>query len=205
MLCIFICVFYSAQSSCTSEVDVAFIMDSSNSMAHFDFEKEKTFVKEAARELGVAAGQSRAAVILFSENAEVKIDFGQTPTLKGFEKAVDELKHQNGLYTRIDKALELTAEKVFPAKARGDRRRIVLLLTDGKQCCKGAAAAIDLGGVSRPLREAGVRVIAVGITKDANRAELVNITASEEDVIMARDFNDLRDKLINITRKACGE
>ena len=180
-------------------------MDSSGSMTYSDFNKEKTFVKDAARELGVAAGQSRAAVILFSANAEVKIDFGQTPTLEGFQKAVDELNHQYGLHTRIDKALKLTAEKVFPAKATGGWRRIVLLLTDGKQDHGGAADAIDLGAVSRPLREAGVRLIAVGITKDANRAELVNITASEEDVIMARDFNDLRAKLINITRRACGE
>ena len=188
-----------AEMPCNGAVDVAFIIDSSRSISIQNFNKEKDFVKKAALKLGLAPEQSRAALVVFSASAKVEARFGDYPTLERFQAALDNLSHQLGGWTRIDKAL-ITAAEVFQ-KARSDVHKVAMLLTDGKQRPENA----DLVTASEPLRKAGVQVIAVGITNDANRSELISVTQNEEDVIMAKDFEDLQDKLSSITSKACGK
>lgn len=191
-----------AEMPCNGAVDVAFIIDSSRTISISNFNKEKDFVKKAALKLGVAPEQSRAALIVFSASAKVEARFGDYPTLERFQSALDDLPHQLGGRTRIDKAL-ITAAEVFQ-KARSDVHQVAMLLTDGKQST-GAEDFTDLVTASEPLRKAGVQVIAVGITNEADESQLSSVTQNKEDVIMAKDFEDLQDKLSSITSKACGK
>ena len=180
------------------------MVDSSRSIPSSDFNEAKKFVKQAAEEFGVAPGQSRAAVILFGESAKSMIGFGDAPTLEGFQKAVKELNHLLGYHTRIDQAL-ITAAKLFSnSKARPDVKKVALLLTDGQQS-HGFPDEIDLKTASERLRKAGVRVIAVGIGDKVDEPELKLITESEYDVILTKDYQDLKDKLLSIISKACDE
>ena len=201
---VIIWVLLSAQSLCRSDVDVVFMVDSSRSISVSDFNEAKKFVKQAAEEFGVAPGQSRAAVILFGESAEAMIGFGDAPTLEGFQKAVDGLNHLFGGHTRIDQAL-ITAAKLFSnSKARPDVKKVALLLTDGQQS-HGFPNEIDLKTASESLRKAGARVIAVGIGDKVDEPELKLITESEDDVILTKDYQDLKDKLLSIISTACDE
>lgn len=193
--------FEEEQRICTSEADVVFMVDSSSSINFRNFNKSiKEFVKKSAAEFGVAPEKSRAAVILFSADAEAKIKFGDAPTLEKFQEKVDELKHQRGRRTRIDKALIL-ANQLFSKLEKDGRKKVAILLTDGKQ-----NPLADLEKAAKPLHAKNVITIAVGIG-DALRKydELKKITKSKDNVVINKDYKELQEKLLNIISIACEE
>ena len=161
--------------------------------------KQKDFVKEVAKTFGLAPDQSQAAMVLYSNSASVQARFGQYATTEEFAKAVDALPYERGL-TRIDRALDLAATDIFP-QARAGVPKLALLITDGSQT--PAADAKDLREASEPLRKAGVRVLAVGIGSGVDRDELRLVTETDEDVVVAADFQDLMLKIGNLTSRAC--
>lgn len=181
-----------------------FIVDSSSSIHINNFNNQiKDFVKRSAAEFGVAPGKSRAAVILFSANAEAKIKFGDAPTLKSFQAKVDHLKHQNGVATRIDKALKLAKDLFIPeSKERKGVKKVALLLTDGKQTNDPGT---DLEEASKPLHDAKVVTIAVGIGNSVEETELKKIAKSKNDVVITKNYTDLQNKLLSIISIACDE
>ena len=180
-------------------MDLAFIIDSSGSIGRRNYLKQKDFVKEVAKSFGLSPSQSRAAMVLYSNSASVKARFGQFASAAEFSQAVDDLPYERGL-TRIDKALDLAATDIFP-ESRAGVPKIAMLITDGTQT--PAADAKGLREASEPLRQAGVRVLAVGIGKGVDEDELRFVTESDEDVVVADDFQDLLLKLNNLTSKAC--
>ena len=180
-------------------MDVAFIIDSSGSIGRSNYRKQKNFVKEVAKSFGLAPDQSQAAMILYSNSASVHARFGQYATTEEFAKAVDALPYERGL-TRIDRALDLAATGIFP-EARAGVPKLALLITDGTQT--PAADAKGLREASEPLRKAGVRVLAVGIGSGVDRDELRLVTETEDDVVLATDYQDLLLKIGNLTSRVC--
>ena len=174
-------------------------MDSSGSIGRRNYLKQKEFVKQIAKSFDVAPGQSQAAMVLYSSSASVQARFGEYATAEDFGKAVDALPYERGL-TRIDKALEVASTDVFPG-ARSGLPKIAILITDGKQT--KADDAKGLKEASEPLRKAGVRVLAVGVGSGVDADELRLITETDEDVVVAADYQDLLQQLANLTSRAC--
>ena len=184
---------------CQTPVDMAFIVDSSGSIGSKNYLKEKHFIKQLARSFGVAPGQSRAALVLYSDSATVKAGFDQYPTLEEFHRSVDDLPYEKG-FTRIDLALEKANQEVFP-QARKGVPKIAILITDGKQ-----TKTVDSKGLreaSEPLRRAGVRVLAVGVGSDVDPDQLRLVTESDDDVVVAQSFPNLLVQIGNLTSRAC--
>ena len=191
--------FSLAPPPCSTPVDLAFIIDSSGSIGRTNYKKQKNFVKEVAKTFGLSPNGSRAAMVLYSNSASVKARFGQYSDPKEFGGAVDSLPYERGL-TRIDKALDLTARDIF-AQSRSGVPKIAMLITDGTQTA--AADAKGLKEASEPLRQAGVRVLAVGVGKGVDREELRLVTESDEDVVLVANFINLRLKLSNLISQVC--
>ncbi|XP_078377290.1 cuticlin-6-like [Oculina patagonica] len=189
----------TAQPSSTTSVDVAFIIDSSGSIGATNYQNQKNFVKAVAKSFGIAPGKSRAAMVLFGTSASVQARFGQYATMEEFGRAVDALPYDESGSTRIDKALDVVATEIFPA-ARADVPKIALLITDGVQT--QTADAKGLKEASEPLPRAGVHVLAVGIGSGVDTNQLRLVTESDEDVMVASDFQDLLLKVDNITSRA---
>ena len=181
-------------------MDVAFIMDSSGSLKSSGFDEERDFVKKAAKRLGVAPGKSQAAVIQFADTAQIKIRFNETATLDEFAGAVKALEYDTeGRNTYIDKALD-KAKEVFK-DVSGERIKLLVVLTDGEQ----TGSDTRLASLSLELRNARVRVLAVGIGSGVNTEELKVIAGDENFVITADTFIDLAKKLNLVLNKACGK
>ena len=196
LLCIYL---FLEPPACQTPVDLAFIVDSSGSIGSKNYLKEKHFVKQLARGFGVAPGQSRAALVLYSNSASVKAGFDQYPTLEQFHKSVDDLPYEKG-FTRIDLALEKANQEVFP-QARKGVPKIAILITDGKQT--KTADSKGLREASEPLRREGVRVLAVGVGSGVDSDELRLVTESDDDVVVAQSFPDLLVQIGNLTSRAC--
>lgn len=189
----------TAWKSCNATVDVAFIIDSSGSIARRNYLKLKTFVKYIAKSFGISPTGSRAGIVLYNTAASVQAHFGQYSTTEEFDKLVDDLRHERGL-TYIDKALGLASSQLFP-RARKNVTKIALLLTDGEQT--DPDGTVNLRRASMPLRQQGVRLIAFGVGKSINVRELRLVVERDEDVVRVMKFDDLITKVRNYTTSLC--
>ena len=115
------------------------------------------------------------------------------------KEAVGRLKHEKGR-TRIDKALEVARREVFPY-ARPGVHQIAMVITDGVQT-QGADTK-DLREASAPLRDAGVKILAIGIGSSIDKKELRLLVEKDEDVLFAKSFDDLILKLNSLIKKTC--
>ena len=186
-------------SSCIQGVDVAFLMDSSESITDEDFEREKTAVKEIARKFLKASPDSRAGVIMYSGRPELNIDFRSQSSLDNFQSAVDTLTHKRSM-TRIDLALRYASESLF-LNPRSSVSSIAVVMTDGVQT--PGPNVEPLGQAVLPLRSKGVRVLAVGVGPRVNRTELRDLVTSQDDVFQMSSFQELLDKSDKLLEAVC--
>ena len=161
---------------------MAFILDSSNSIKDEDFNDAKEIVKKLVMDLGLASDKNRAALVLFSESPSLEARFGQNETADKFQDVLKKLP-KLGQKTRIDRALNVTENQIFP-EARQDVYKMAIILTDGVQ----STGAQGLRPSSKPLRDAGVRVIAVGIGIGKRERRLRLMTDRDEDVVDAKSI-----------------
>ena len=180
-------------------MDVAFVVDSSGSIKDTHYKIEKDFINQVASSLNISSGHSRAAIVLFSTNAEVKATFGQYNDIDNFKEVVNKLPHFKKT-TRIDRALDVADKEVF-SQIRQDVTKLAIVLTDGVQ----DKDAKKLSEASEPLRKKGVRVLAVGIGGGVSEAELRLMVDSPNDVVHSADFNELKLKVDSIRRRICGK
>ena len=175
--------------TCKEQADIAFLLDSSGSLAD-DYSKEKGFLKALAASFGVSEDGARAGVITFSYYVEHSIKLNDHFNLDDFNQAVDKIPLM-GHTTRIDKALRLTQKEMFTA-ANGGREgvnKIVIVLTDGSQTYDDDSE--DPASVAGELRNIGYTVLAVGIGKGVNVTELADIAGGVDNVYSAATFEEL--------------
>lgn len=177
-------------------MDVAFIMDSSGSIKRAEFYEERLLVKKLVEQ--VTATGNREALILFGSSASVKAQLGQYDTAEKYIEVVQKLRKKNGR-TRIDRALNVAVDEVF-SSARPYAYKIVVVLSDGVQ----SRGAKSLRESSRPLRQANVRVLAVGIGTGMAKNRLRLMTGSDNDVVDVKDIEGyLQGIMTEIYRKPC--
>ena len=187
------------ETSCVNGVDIAFLMDSSESITNEDFEREKTAVKEIAESFLSASQDSRAGVIMYSGRPELSVDFISQSDFGNFKSAVDALFHRRSM-TRIDLALRYASESLF-LKPRPSVISIAVVMTDGVQT--PGPGVESLGEAVLPLRSKGVRVLAVGVGPRVNRNELKELVTSQEDVFQMSSFQELLDKSAKLLETVC--
>ena len=72
-------------------MDVAFALDSSNSIKDEDFNDEKEIVKKLVMDLNTASDKNRAAVVSLSTLPSLEARFGQYETVYQFQEVLQKL------------------------------------------------------------------------------------------------------------------
>ena len=171
-------------------------MDSSRSIKRAEFYDEKELVKKLV--VRVTATANREALVLFGPSADVKARFGQYDTVEKFQDVVQKLRKTGGR-SRIDKALNVAVNEVF-SSARWYAYKIAIIISDGVQ----SIGAKGLRDTSRPLRQADVRVISVGIGAGMVKDRLRLMTESDEDVVEMKDIEGYLQEIFDkVYRNAC--
>lgn len=148
----------------------------------------------------LAPNKDRAALVLFSSSASLEARFGEYDTVNRFLDAVQKLPKMGGR-TRIDKALNLADNQVFRDARRGVHK-IAIVLTDGVQ----SSGARGLKQRSKPLRDAGVRVLAVGFGGRMDERRLRLMTDRDEDVVDAKNIQGHLKKILDeLEQHACSK
>ena len=115
----FVCILFSVPD-CSKAADVAFIVDSSESIGKTNWERTKRFLKRIVSKLDIGPTTTHIAIISYSTNPEIVLRFnslsGRKMNVNEVVKVLDGLPWQRG-FTNIDKALEQAAQEVFTSAA----------------------------------------------------------------------------------------
>ena len=178
-----------------------FAVHSPESLGPSNYRKQKEFVKRIATALNITPSRSRVALILYSNFATASAQLGSKTTLDSFNNLLDGLPHESG-ETRIDRALKLARSLFDPTGAtRRGVPKILILLTSGKQTI--AADSLRLEDAARPLHEADVRILAVGMGQNVDEKELSSVVLKDEDVFLALSFDDLVSLSGSVSKTTC--
>ena len=88
------------------------------------------FVKSIVVTLPVSRTQSRVGAVLFSTNPFPLFRFGQLNTITHVQQAIDSIRYPRGK-TYIGKALAYTRRFLFGRRRQRNRKRVLIMLTDG--------------------------------------------------------------------------
>jgi len=188
--------------NCQTPVEIAFALDSSSSIRDFAYQRMKGVVKKIVDSFSVSQDNTRFAVLLYSTNAKVQFNLVRYDDAASVKKAIDNLPHlKSG--TRIDKALREAKKSIFSLEGYVRQRRpmVLVVLTDGST----HRGSEDLNIAAKPLKDFGVNVIAVGVGPEVTQFELKKFASLPDDIITAKDFNELIPNLFSLTEKLCRE
>jgi VWFA-related protein len=159
-------------------VDVALLVDASSSVAE-SFEDFRRAAEEFASRL---ESDDRFCLVKFDDRVELLLDW--TSSRLQLRRALGRLS--TGVFTRFNDALSLSAREQFK---RGERRRALVVLSDGVDSNRGATTA---EAALRSLLEAQVTVYVISnteIERARKGAELDSLLAGGDS---SARFNQLR-------------
>lgn len=180
-------------------MDLGFAMDSSSSLGPRNYLKEKDFVKKIATHVGLRPDGSRVGVLIYGENSMIEITMGHHRDSRSFGSRVDRLPFYSQR-KKIDSALK-TAKFMFKVPPQSPRvSKVLVLLVNGKQTL--TSGYIPLSQAAGPLRNAGVRIIVIGVG-NVSANELRSVAANSRDVYLIPSFDVLLSQVENFKRIIC--
>lgn len=176
---------------CKTHVDLGFIVDGSGSVGRANFIRCLNFIKNLVSSFEISSRSARVGILLYSHRLIPLFSFGQYKSLHGVLRAISKIKYPSG-GTKTGQALSYSRRYLF---ARSNRRKVLILMTDGKSydVVKQPAAA---------LRNMGVEMFAVGVGKRFSMRQLIQIASNRRHIFTA-DFRNLGSFVRAIKQKAC--
>uniref|UniRef100_H0XV84 Collagen type VI alpha 5 chain n=1 Tax=Otolemur garnettii TaxID=30611 RepID=H0XV84_OTOGA len=177
------------------KADIMFLVDSSGSIGHENFEKMKTFMKNLLTEIHVGADKTQIGVVQFSDNPKEEFQLNKYFTQKEISDAIDGMS-LIGRNTLTGHALTFIAQYfTHPKGARLGVKKFLILLTDGE-------AQDDVRDPAKGLRDKGVTIFSVGVY-GANRTQLEEISGDGSLVFHVEKFDDLKEIESKLIFRVC--
>ena len=154
--------------------DVAFILDSSNSIWGPDFEKQITFVKEVVGMFQIGADKTRVGVTTYSHDVFTEIRLNEHFDKESLQDAVSRVRKRRGFRTRTGLALTHMRKRLFTEEygARDGVVKVGIVMTDGR-----SRFIMRTMWEASKARRAGIQLFAIGIGSAVNRRELRGISS----------------------------
>ena len=168
--------------------DICFIIDSSGSIKFDDpgnWARILGVVSSFVNNIDMAPGKNRIAVITYSDTAVVNINLDDHVDKVALQAQINGLPYVGRGTNTYDGLLKMNDE-VFIGAGSADRKRLAILITDGK-------GTINSGNLTKQLADQvkarGIEVVAIGVTKKVNLEELQDV-ASEDKVVLVSGFKN---------------
>ena len=164
-----------------------FVLDTSGSIGHSNFNFVRIFVKKVASFLSIGSTRSQVAVILFSSRSYVHFSLTFYRTTTSLVQAINTLPYDDGGSTKTASALQLL-EKSYLDGSLGIRRgykHVAIVVTDGKSSDSDATVRASTSLHSNT----DFIVYAVGVGGSQN-SELLTIARYSSNVFSAASFTD---------------
>lgn len=182
-----------SQKSCFKNVDIGFVMDSSDSTSSQEYQHQKELVQRLSAYYDISRENTRAGVIVYSDKAFTTAGLNSYKDSSVFQRAVGALPRLNG-GNRKDNAL-ITARRLFktrrPQSLAGSAKasQVLVFITEGAQ--SSAANMLPLERAVHPLRKHGVRIVVVGVGRQVVYRELRSIAQDAGDIYLASSLDDV--------------
>ncbi|XP_061170096.1 cartilage matrix protein-like [Saccostrea echinata] len=175
-------------SACAkTPADILFVLDGSTSIGIKDFEKERNFVAGFVNDLDVGPNDVQVSVGTFSDSARGYFYLHTHQNKTDLLNAIQKIPYEFG-QTHIHLAFQLAEQYIFTNRS-GDRvwaTNILFLLTNGQS----QNHTVTLLGAQK-LKDAGVRIYAIGVGGHVRKSELQDIASDSGHVFMVDSFADL--------------
>ena len=181
---------------CQACIDLAFVIDASGSIeasGRGNFKRCLNFVKRLVASFKISPRYARVGAVVYSSKARRMFGFKRYYKKRQLMKAIDRIPYlRRG--TRTGYALWYAQRYLF----RGQRRRckrVLIVMTDGRSSDRVRSR-------SKALHRSGINTFAIGIGKNYNMRQLIQIASSKRNVYVAR-FRNLPNIVRVIKSKAC--
>ena len=181
---------------CQACIDLAFVIDASGSIeasGRGNFKRCLNFVKRLVASFKISPRYVRVGAVVYSSKARRMFGFKRYYKKRQLMKAIDRIPYlRRG--TRTGYALWYAQRYLF----RGQRRRckrVLIVMTDGRSSDRVRSR-------SKALHRSGINTFAIGIGKNYNMRQLIQIASSKRNVYVAR-FRNLPNIVRVIKSKAC--
>lgn len=169
--------------------DVVFLIDASRGVSSAEYDLEKDFVRSLATHFNISAAGPRGSSVIYAEHAHTIASLTDS-------RFVERLERATLLQTprRMDRALHHAA-MIF-LKSEGDGKKIVILLTAGRQ----AYGAKPLHYGMESLNGLDVEIYVVAIGGEADRRELASVVQRPNDIRIIPTYDDLPSRTRPLSR-----
>ena len=171
-----------------------FVVDSSGSINFKDprnWDITLQFVANVTSQFTIGPNNVQVAFVLFSDVATVEWDLTRYRDSTSLLRAIRNVRYI-GSATNINDALYLTWSQVFAAN-RGTRPnavKVTIILTDGEDNIPSEGTPLTIANATL-CKNQDIRLIAIGISNDVDRARLLQIVSSPSDYHGVDDFDAL--------------
>jgi secreted protein with Ig-like and vWFA domain len=168
-------------------VDIGFLLDGSGSVGNQGFLRVLNFVNQIVSAFNISRETAQAGVTEFSNKPVIHIkldDFQDSRLLQDeISKIVD-----SGGRTRTDLSLQIMSQEFFTYEngSRTGVPKVLVLVTDGK-----STGTQPLSESVKELRKKGVIIYSVGVGDNINVQELKDISRTERDIFVSKDFSSI--------------
>lgn len=144
--------------------------------------------------------ETRFALVKYQRSPTIEFYLNQYSTRSDYESAIDSVVISNSEDTNIADALRMLRESIF--NGNGDRagvENVGIVITDGRSNIQ----SFDVANQARRTRDAGIRLLVIGIGNSIDFNELRQIASSDQDIYRVNIIRDLYGQRTNIVTRAC--
>ncbi|NXQ36279.1 MATN2 protein, partial [Alaudala cheleensis] len=190
------------ENTCNNKrLDLVFIIDSSRSVRHYDFEKVKEFILTILQFLDISPDATRVGLIQYGSTVKQEFSlktFGRKPDM---ERAVRRMMHlSSGTMTGL--ALQYAVNIAF-SETEGARPlrqnvpRIIMIVTDGRP-------QDPVAEIAAKARNSGILIFAIGVGRvDMNTLKSIGSEPHEEHVFLVANFSQIETLTSAFQTKLC--
>lgn len=181
---------------CRAKIDLAFVIDASGSIeasGRGNFKRCLDFVKRLVASFDISPRYTRVGAVVYSSRASLAFGLNRYYKKRQLMNAIDRIPYYRG-GTRTGYALSYARQYLFKGRSRR-RTGVLVAMTDGRSGDRVRSSALA-------LHRSGIQVFAVGIGKNYDIRQLLQIASSKRHVYVA-GFKNLPNIVRVIKSKAC--
>ncbi|NXI80312.1 MATN2 protein, partial [Rhipidura dahli] len=191
-----------SENPCNNKrLDLVFIIDSSRSVRHYDFEKVKEFILTILQFLDVSPDTTRVGLIQYGSTVKQEFSLKTFRRKQDIERAVRRMMHlATGTMTGL--ALQYAVNIAF-SETEGARPlrqnvpRIIMIVTDGRP-------QDPVAEIAAKARNSGILIFAIGVGRvDMNTLRSIGSEPHEEHVFLVANFSQIETLTSAFQTKLC--
>ncbi|XP_057896322.1 matrilin-2 [Melospiza georgiana] len=190
------------ENSCKNKrLDLVFIIDSSRSVSHYDFEKVKEFILTILQFLDISPDATHVGLIQYGSTVKQEFSLKTFRRKQDIERAVRRMMHlSTGTMTGL--ALQYAVNIAF-SETEGARPlrqnvpRIIMIVTDGRP-------QDPVAEIAAKARNSGILIFAIGVGRvDMNTLKSIGSEPHEEHVFLVANFSQIETLTSAFQDKLC--